>query len=382
HGPVRPVTDGVLVTTSRMTHVAVDPLRRRARVSAGARWSGVLEAAAPYGLAGVCGSSTSVGVVGFCVGGGMGPLSRQFGFGCDLVRGVELVTADGVVRQVDAEHESDLFWAVRGGKGNFGVVTALELDLVPVARIYGGGVFFSGSSARDVLHSFRAWAPTLPDHAGTSVALLRLPEIEALPEPIRGRYVVQLRFSVNGSPAEGGELLAPMLDSGEVLLSGVGELPVTAIDAIHQDPTDPMPVWERGSLLHSLPAAAVDALLEEAGPHPSGPLAMVELRLMGGAMTRMPEVPNAASGREGAYSVLTLGVLAPEIAAAVPQAGRAVHDALSPWSTGTVPVNWLGDAHTPEEVAGAWTAEVHRRLLRIKHRTDPQNLFRSGHALL
>ena len=236
HGPVRPVTDGVLVTTSRMADVVVEPVRRRARVSAGARWSSVLEAAAPYGLAGVCGSSTSVGVVGFCVGGGIGPLSRQFGFGADLVRGVELVTADGVVRWVDAEHDADLFWAVRGGKGNFGVVTALELDLVPVASIYGGAVFFAGDSAHDVLHSFRAWAPTLPDHAGTSVALLRLPPIEDLPEPIRGKYVVQLRFSVNGSPAEGDELIAPMLDSGEVLLTGIRELPVTAIDAIHQDP--------------------------------------------------------------------------------------------------------------------------------------------------
>ena len=172
-----------------------------------------------------------------------------------------------------------------------------------------------------------------------------------------------------------------MLDSGEVLLTGVGQLPVTAIDAIHQDPTDPMPVWERGGLLHSLPAAAVDALLAEAGPQTAGPLAMVELRLMGGAMSRMPEVPNAVSGREGVYSVLTLGVLAPEIAAAVPAAGAAVHGALGPWSTGTVPVNWLGDAYCPEDVARAWTPEVHDRLLRIKHQVDPQNLFRFGHAL-
>ncbi len=382
HGPVQPVVDAVLVTTSRMQGVEIHPERRTATVRAGTRWGQVLEAAAAHGLAGVSGSSSGVGVVGFSTGGGMGPLSRQFGFGADRVRRVELVTADGLVRRLDEEHEPDLFWAVRGGKGNFGIVTELELDLVPVTDIYGGAVFFAASSAHDVLHSFRVWAPTLPDHVGASVALVQLPPADELPAAIRGRYVVHLRYSVNGSEAEGAELLAPMLEAGDVLLSGVGAMPVTAIDAIHQDPRDPMPVWERGGLLGGLPAEAVDALLDVAGPGSTSPLAMVELRLMGGALGRQPKVPNAVSGREGAYSLLTLGVLGPEIADLVPGAGAAVHDSLSNWSTGTVPVNWLGDADTPEQVARAWTPEVHSRLLRIKHEVDPANLFRFGHALV
>ncbi len=381
HGPVRPVSDAVLVTTSRMTSVEIDAADRTAVVGAGARWRDLLAAAAPYGLAGVGGSSTQVGVVGFCVGGGIGPLSRQFGFGADLVRSLEVVTADGRVRRVDEQREPDLFWAICGGKGNFGIVTSLRLDLVPVAQVYGGAVFFSATSARDVLHSFRAWAPTLPDHAGASLALLRLPPVETLPEPIRGRYVVHLRFSVNGSEAEGAALLAPMLESGEVLLSGVGALPVTAIDAIHQDPQDPLPAWERGALLSALTAEAVDRLLQTAGPESGSPLAMVELRLMGGALGRQPRVPNAVSGREGAFSLLTLGMLTPELEQLVPRAGAAVHAALSPWLTGTVPVNWLGDAATPEQVGRAWRPEVHARLLRVKQQVDPENLFRFGHAL-
>ena len=382
HGAVLPVTDAVMVTTSRMATVSVDPAARVATVGAGTRWEAVLAAAAPHGLSAVCGSSTQVGVVGFCLGGGMGPLSRQFGFGADRVRAVELVTADGRVRRVDAEHDPELFWAVRGGKGNFGIVTGLELDLVPVAQVFAGGVFFAAASAADVLHSFRTWAPTLPDHAGASVALLQLPPLEDLPEPIRGRYVVHVRFAVNGSAEEGEALLAPMLDAGEVLLSRVGELPVTEIDALHQDPRDPMPVWERGALLASLTSETVDALLDVAGPGASSPLAMVEVRLMGGAQGRQPRVPNAVSGREGAFSLLTLGVLAPGLGDAVVEAGSAVHRALGPWCTGTVPVNWLGDAETPEAVARAWRPEVHERLLRIKHQVDPANLFRHGHRLV
>ena len=382
HGAVLPVTDAVLVSTTRMTAVVVDPARRTASVGAGARWEDVLAAAAPHGLSAVCGSSTQVGVVGFCLGGGMGPLSRQFGFGADRVRALEVVTADGRVRHVDADHEPDLFWALRGGKGNFGLVTAIELDLVPVAQVYAGGVFFAAGSAADVLRSFRSWAPTLPDHASASVALLQLPPLEALPEPIRGQYVAHLRFAVNGSAQEGEELLSPMLEAGEVLLSRVGDLPVTAIDDLHQDPRDPMPVWERGALLGSLTAETVDALLRTAGPGSGSPLAMVEVRLMGGALGRQPAVPNAVSGREGAFSLLTLGVLAPGLGDAVVEAGSAVHDALAPWCTGTVPVNWLGDAETPEAVARAWRPEVHARLLRIKQQVDPANLFRHGHRLV
>lgn len=380
HGPVLPVTGAVLITTSRMAGVDVDPVRRTATVGAGARWEQVLEVAAPHGLAAVCGSSTQVGVVGFSVGGGMGPLSRQFGFGADLVRSFEIVTADGRAHHADAHTEPDLFWAVRGGKGNFGVVTSLEIELVPVAQVFAGGVFFAGTSAADVLHSFRSWAPTLPDHASASVALLQLPPLEDLPEPLRGAYVVHLRFTLNGSAEEGEELLDPMLRAGEVLLSQVGALPVTAIDRIHQDPRDPMPVWERGALLERLTAEAVDALVAATGQ--GGPLAMVELRLMGGALGRQPAVPNAVSGREGAYSLLTLGVLAPGSADAVVAAGEAVHATLAPWCTGTVPVNWLGDATTPEAVARAWRPEVHDRLLAVKRRVDPDNLFRHGHRLV
>ncbi|TIC88868.1 FAD-binding oxidoreductase [Nocardioides sp. GY 10113] len=381
HGPVRAVRDAVLVTTSRMDHVHIDPVRRRARVGAGVRWAQVNEAAARHGLAGVSGSSSSVGVVGYSLGGGLGPLSREYGFGADQVLAVELVTADGRVRRVDEHTEPELFWAIRGGKGNFGVVTEIEIGLVPVATIYAGAVFFAGGSARDVLHSFRTWAPTLPDRTSTSVALLNLPPAPELPEALRGQHVVMLRFAHHGGDVEGAELLAPMLEAGEVLLSGVGALPYTQSDAIHQDPTEPAPVWEKGALLRELSAEAVDALLAVAGPGRHPALAMVELRLMGGAIGRSPRVPNAVAGREGAYSLLALGVLAPGIEEAVPVACDAVVAALRPWATGTALLNWLGASASAAEVAAAWRPDVHHRLLAMKRSLDPRNVFRLGHAL-
>jgi FAD/FMN-containing dehydrogenase len=382
HGPVRAVEDALLVTTSRMASVEIDPERRTATVGSGVRWRDVVGAAAPYGLTGVSGSSSSVGVVGYSLGGGMGSLGRQYGFGADLVRSVELVTADGRTRHVDAEHEPDLFWAIRGGKANFGVVTALEIGLVPVTTIYAGAVFFAAQSARDVLHSFRTWAPTLPERTSTSIALMNLPPLEELPEPLRGRYVVMLRFAHNGPDAEGAELLEPMLEAGQVLLSGVGALPYTQADVIHQDPTDPLPVWEKGGLLRELSAETVETLLAVAGPEVNSLLTMVEVRLMGGALAREPLAPNAVAGREGAFTLLALGALPPGLETQVAALGESVLEAMAPWSTGTSLLNWLGETSTAAEVARAWQPEVHRRLLTVKRAVDPDNVFRFGHALV
>jgi hypothetical protein len=380
HGATTAVLGALFVSTARMTGVEIDPERRVARVGAGTRWAEVLNAAAPHGLAAVSGSSSAVGVVGYTLGGGMGPMSRQYGFGADRVRSFELVTADGRVHHVDEYSDPELFWAVRGGKGSFGIVTSMEIDLVPVSEIYGGAVFYAGSSARDVLHSFRTWSPTLPDRAGASIAMLRMPESPMLPPMLSGQFVVQLRFSFTGGEIEGAELLAPMLEAGEVLIQGVAAMPYSAADSIHQDPTEPMPVWEKGTLLCELGVETVETLLALAGPDADCPLAMVELRLMGGAIGRQPRVPNAVAGRDGAFSVLALGVPAPGVETVVPEAGTALIAALRPWSTGTMLLNWLGDADA-DEVARAWTPDTYARLLSVKQRLDPTDRFRYGHAV-
>ncbi|HEV7470840.1 MAG TPA: hypothetical protein VGO23_13800 [Pseudonocardia sp.] len=170
------------------------------------------------------------------------------------------------VRDVDPGHHADLFWAVRGGKGDFGIVTDIEFDLVPVARFHGGAVFFPAASTADVLHAWREWAPNLPEDTTTSVALLRLPPDPALPEPVRGQFVVSLRLTHLGTAEEGAALLAPMRAVATPLMDLVGELPYPAVDAVHMDPTDPMPMWDRGATVDALPAEAVEKLLAVAGP--------------------------------------------------------------------------------------------------------------------
>lgn len=378
HGLSSDLFGSVTVSTRRMDGVVVDPVARTARVGAGTRWSQVIEAAAPYGLAPLSGSSSQVGVVGYTLGGGLGPLSRRYGLAADHVRRVQMVTGDGELREVTAASEPELFWAVRGGKGNFGIATELEFGLVPVASLYGGGVYFPGDAAPAVLHAWREWAPGLPEDTSTSVALLRLPPDPSLPAFLRGAFVAHLRFAHLGGRGE--ELLAPMRAVAPALADTVGPMPFTAVDAVHQDPVDPMPMWERGTTLRELPAEAVDAVLAAAGPEVDVPLAIAEIRLLGGAIGRAPAVPNAVSGRDGAFSVLAIGPMAGPLVEVVPAVTQAFVDGLAPWSTGRGLVNFQGAAN-PERVGRLWSDADRSRLLAAKRRFDPENLFRFGSAL-
>jgi hypothetical protein len=381
HGPVRNAAGSLMITTRRMQGVAIDPDRRIARVQAGVKWHRLLEAAAEYGLAGLCGSSSDVGVVGYSLGGGLGSLGRKHGFAADHITAVEIVTADGRLRRATADSEPELFWAARGGKGNLGIVTALEIELVPVGSLYGGGIFFAGADAAAVLHAFREWAPTLPEEVSTSVAIIRMPPMEELPPPLRGQTVVHLRYAYSGTDFEEGErLLAPMKATGSILLGFVGPILTTEMDSIHMDPVDPLPAWEKGMLLAELSADTVDTLLAVAGPQLEIPLIMVEIRLMGGALARQPEVPNAVAGRNGAYSLLVLGPGIPELAQVVPAVGKGVLGALMPWAAPGVLTNFLGDVTGPDEVLNAWPADAQRRLKDLKRMIDPAGIFSFGHA--
>ncbi|MGY1741225.1 MULTISPECIES: FAD-binding oxidoreductase [unclassified Blastococcus] len=382
HGPVRNAAGAMMITTRRMQGVVVDPQRRIARVQAGVKWAAVLEAAAEHGLTGLCGSSSDVGVVGYTLGGGHGSLGRRFGFAADHVHAVEIVTADGALRRVDAGTDPELFWAVRGGKGALGVVTAIEIGLVPVRSVIGGGVFFAAEDAAAVLHAYREWAPTLPEEASSSVAVLRLPPLPDLPPPLQGRTVVHLRYVYSGEDlAEGERLVEPMTRAGRVVLGAITPLLTTEMDAVHMDPKDPMPAWEKGMLLSELTAETVDAFLAAAGPDVPVPLVMAEIRQLGGALARPAAVPNAVAGRHGAWSVLVLGPMVPELAEVLPQVGRGVLEALRPWAAPGCMVNFLGDVSGPAEVLAAYDPADAERLLAVKAAVDPGDVFSTGHAL-
>lgn len=381
HGATRPVEGGILVTTHRMQELSVDPVTRTARIGAGVKWARVIEAAVPYGLAPMSGSSSDVGAVGYTLGGGLGPLGRRYGFAADHVRSIEIVTGDGRMRTVTADDDPELFWALRGGKGNFGIVTAIEVDLMPVGQLYAGGIFYAGDHAAAVLHRWRTWVDTLPEETTSSIALLRAPDAPDVPEPMRGKLTVHLRVSHSGDVADGPALVAPMRDAAPVMMDTVRPMSFAETDSIHQDPDHPMPAWETGMQLSSLPEAAIDGLLATAGPAADVPLILVELRHLGGALARPAAVPNAVAGRDAAFSVLVLGPAVPGLEEAVPAAAGAVKRVLAPYDAGTRLVNFLGDTAGPEEVAAAWSPDAAARLIALKHRYDPHALFTSGHAL-
>jgi len=381
HGLHGPVDGGVLITTEQLGGVTIDPDRRTATIGAGVRWAQVIEAAAPYGLAPVNGSSSGVGAVGYTLGGGSGPLSRAYGFSADHVLRARLVDGKGIVHEVDDDRDRELFWALRGGKGNFGVVTELEIELMPVATLYGGAIFFPGAAAHDVLHAFATWSAALPEEVSTtSIALLRLPPLPELPEPLRGQFVVSLRYAHLGGAEAAAELLAPMRAVATPLIDAVQEIPYAAVVSIHQDPTDPIPFWDGGTGLRDLSAAPVDALLEVAGPGQDIPVPVVEVRLLGGAMARPAAIPNAVSGRDTAYALTTVGILTPDTAEIVPGLVDGIVAAVAPWRSRFDLFNLIGRA-TPQRVAGLWDDQDRDRLLAVKHRLDPAGLFGGGHAI-
>ncbi|XVV08298.1 FAD-binding oxidoreductase [Actinoplanes sp. CA-131856] len=376
HGLADTLDGAILVHTGRLDECVVHP-DGWARVGAGVRWQQVLDAAAPHGLAPLCGSAPGVGVVGYTTGGGLGPVARTFGWASDRVRAIEIVTGDGELRRVTATESPDLFWGVRGGKGALGIVTALEFDLVPLPTIYAGALYFDGADAAAVLHTWRAWTSSLPIEATTSIAFLQLPPLPGVPPPLAGKFTVAVRFAWTGSSDQGAEVLAPLRATAIPLIDTVRTIPYAAIGSIHADPADPMPVHEATDLLRALPAEAADALLAVAGPASGSPQVIVELRHLGGALAAEPEHPSAVCHRDAAFTLITIGVLAPPIAGAVPAHGEQVRAALAPWSTGGALPN-LGAATGPERMSRSYDQPTLARLTELAERYDPANVLRCG----
>jgi FAD/FMN-containing dehydrogenase len=383
HGAFAPADDAVLVSTRRMTGLSIDAAARTARIEAGVRWGQVIAEAAKYDLAPLHGSSPSVGAVGFTLGGGLGPLGRRYGFAADRVRRLEIVTGDAVARTADPDRNADLFWAARGGKGNFGIVTAMEVDLFPVRRIYAGCVYFDARYTGTVLHAFRDWVEGLQEDTTASVALVRMPTRDDVHPMLRGRFTVQLRVVHLGDPAAGQALLAPMRSAAPSIRDTVADVPYSSIASVYNDPTEPFPFWEKATLLRELSPAAVESVVDIVGPDADSPFAIVDIRHMGGALSRPPEHANAVAGREGKFSVTLIGSLKAHPHTAMDERSARLLHALSPVAHGTGAglMNFLGNAHTPDDVARAWPAATYRRLQRVKRAYDPSNTFRVGYPI-
>lgn len=374
HGESSPITDGVVLGTSGLAGVEVDPASRVARIGAGTRWNAVVDAAAEHGLAPVTGSSTSVGVVGYTLGGGYGPLTRSHGLTSDRVRGFRVVLADGSVVEAGPDTEPDLFWALRGGKGGLGVVTRLDLELVPLRTLYAGSLTFDAPHVEDVLRGWAAWTATAPDDVTTSVAVLALPDLPFVPEHLRGRTVLALRFAYPGDPAEGERLAAPLRALAPALADTVGELPVTAVATIHADPEDAGPSWVYGAGLREVDEEFLDRFLAELGPGSGSPFVAAELRHVGGAGARDVEGGSAAGGRTAGFLLSLVGVNPPRLPDMVAAAASFAQWS-QPWAATETNINFLPGPWTDDALARAWSPETSARLASVRAAYDPTGLF-------
>jgi FAD/FMN-containing dehydrogenase len=376
-GPLS-LEDTLLLKTGDMRDVEIDAENRRARVSAGAKWGDVVPPAGEQGLAALHGSSPTVGVTGYSLGGGIGWYARKHGLASNSVTAVELVTADGEEVRADLDNEPELFWALRGGvAANFGVVTALEFDLYPVSEAYAGMLLFPWERSAEVLHAWNAILPSLPDEITSLARILQVPDLPEIPEMVRGGKFVGVEAAHLGSQAEGEDLLAPIRALGPDI-DTFGMVPPPALSFLHMDPPEPVPGFGRHGLYDELSAQAIDELVEAAGPESGSPLVSIELRHTGGALARSGDDHGALATVDGSLCMFAVGMAIDENAVkAISGQIDLVKGALRQHHAGT----FLNFTEQPVDVADAFPDATYRRLQQVRAELDPDQLFRPNHQI-
>jgi FAD/FMN-containing dehydrogenase len=376
-GPLGDLAGTILLKTERMRGIEIDPRVSIARVEAGVVWLEVVEAAARHGLAALAGSSPDVGVVGYTLGGGLSFLGRKHGLSANNVRAIEMVTADGELVRTDRDNEPDLFWALRGGGGSFGIVTAIELELFPIEQAYAGILWYPIERGSEVLHAWRELTDRdgLPDELTTVGRFLNVPPVPEVPEQVRGRSFVVVEAYHLGDRAQADELLAPQRALGPVN-DTISEVPMPALSHTHMDPEYPVAGAGDGLMLDRLPQDGLDAFVAVAGAGAQLPLLSVELRHLGGELARPRAEHGALPALDARYVMFAVGMVpAPEFGAPVRAQVEAVKKALAPWAATHMYLNF---AETQRDAAKFWTEQAYRRLRRIKAAVDPDNVIRSN----
>ncbi|MBX3091130.1 MAG: FAD-binding oxidoreductase [Cryobacterium sp.] len=379
HGPAERVTDGLLVVTKRLTHLDIDAETRIATIGAGLKWEAVQAAGAPLGLTAITGSSPDVGAVGLTLGGGFGPLARSHGVASDYARSFRVVTGGGEIVTASANENPDLFWALRGGKGGLGIVTEMRIQLVDLPQIFAGAAIFDTPHIETVLRGWIDWTASAPDDVTTSVAIIRFPDFDTVPEPIRGHHAIALRFAYPGDVEDGARWAEPLRTLAPTLIDTIGPLPTSKMGLIHSDPTDPLPAWDLGLQLSSIDQDLATAILDHVGAGVESPLMITELRQLGGrAAIDVPE-GSAVGGRSGRFSLYTIGVPNPELFETVlPTSADRLVTAIAPWTSKETNVNFAGRFRSWEHFESAWPAPIFERLVGVRTKYDPLGLFTFG----
>lgn len=362
--------DAVLLRTSAMTGLRIDPATRTARADAGVLWGDVVARAGKVGLAGMHMSSPGVGVVGSSLGGGVSWYARQHGLQCSAITAVELVLADGTCVRATEKHDADLLWAARGGHGGFGVVTSLEFDLLPIATAYAGMLAWDWQHARRVLTAWGEWTADAPESVTSVARIFQVPDIEWLPDELRGRKLVMIDAVAIGDAESGARSIAG-LRALRPEIDTFAQVPAAELANLQLDPQEPTAVYANSVLVHGLPADAVEALVDVAGPGSGSNMLFVELRQLGGALARPSPRSGAMDHLDGSFLVLGVGLDVGTGWSAVRQDATRILDSLSPWTSSS---SYLSMAYEAAARRG-WSPAAYDRLQGIRRSADPEGLF-------
>jgi FAD/FMN-containing dehydrogenase len=371
--------DGIVIDLSAMNSVQVDAAGRRATAGGGTTWATFDEVTQAHGLATTGGLISSTGLGGFTLGGGIGHLVRAYGLACDNLRSAQVITADGSVVTASAEENADLFWALRGGGGNFGVVTSMELDLHAVGpTVLGGVVFYAGSEAANIVAGWRDAISGTPDELTTLVNLTTAPPAPFIPESWHFKKVAAVVACWAGAPEAGEQVVAPLRKLGTVVADLLAPIPYVALQQL----VDPM--WGPGAANY-FTSAFVDRLPDDAiaafaGLHArSGDLpvqAEFHIHQLGGAMGRVAPDATAFTDRQSPFIVNCIA-RTPEASLLAPHRALAIQarDAMAAYGNGRLYVNFTGEGGD-DKAKAAYPPSTYARLQRVKDRYDPHNLFR------
>jgi len=367
--------DGLVLDVRSLDSIHVDPVSRTARVGSGLTWARVDAATQEHGLATTGGRVSTTGVVGLTLGGGSGWLERSYGLSCDNLIGATLVSAAGEVVRASEDEDPELLWALRGGGGNFGVVTELEFRLHPVGPVvFGGLVAYDPAQGVTVARAFRDFiAAGDVDAAGLAIAYLTAPPEEFVPTEWHGRAIMGIAGCWNGPPEEGERALRPLLECAEPIVDLFGPIPYVELQSLIDDPPG-YRNWWTAEYLEELTDDAIDAFVHYSNEMP---LSFTQSLLVpwGGEVARRSDSPLAK--REAAYVLHPFCVWegADRDEEHVTW-GRACRDVFKQWTSGGVYLNFVGDEG--EERVRAAFGDSYERLVAVKERLDPENVFRGN----
>lgn len=372
---------GLVIDLSGINAVTVDAASRTARVGAGARWGEVDREVQAHGLACTGGTVSRVGVAGYTLGGGTGWLVRKHGLALDNVTALDVVLANGEIVRASGDENADLFWALRGGSGNVGIVTSFEYRLHELdPLVLAGQILYPLADAAGVLRACRAFLVDAPDEVQIYPFFLRVPPLDVFPEDYHGQVVLNLVVGYLGDPDRGKEVLAPVLQLGKPFLHRVEPTKYLDLQQTFDAAMPPGGRWySRAHFLRGLPDDAIDTILRHTADMP-GTFTVAYLETMGGAIARVDPAATAFPHREADFELhIFPGWTDPADDEAIMEWARTFHKDMAPWSTGGVYVNLLG-GDEPDGPRSAYGTN-YQRLADIKRRYDPDNLFRMNHNI-